>query len=69
MTMSSQNATDERETASLETWREFTDLSRKVSRVPKEKYWEWAESPEGIRAMVNLIAGTYGRALKELEKN
>jgi len=59
----------ERELATLETWREFVELSRVVSRTPKEKYWEWAESPEGIDAMVDLIAGTIGEALQELEKN
>ena len=69
MTKTPQEAMTERELATLETWREFVELSRVVSRAPKEKYWEWAESSEGIDAMVDLIAGTIGEALQELEKN
>ena len=69
MSITTHNTMTERESASLESWREFVELSNKVSRIPKEKYWAWAESPEGIEAMVQLISGTLGEALKELEKN
>ncbi len=57
------------ELTSQETLRELIELSRQVSEIPKEEYWDWVDSPEGIEAMVNLLVGTYGEALKELEKH
>ena len=69
MSINTQDTSAKHELASLESLRELSELARIVSRIPKEKYWEWAESPEGIDALVNLIAGTMGDALRELEKH
>ena len=63
------NESTEHELASLKTWREFSELSQQVSRIPREEYLAWVESPEGMQAMVDLIAGTIGGALQELEKH
>ncbi len=64
-----QHTVPDHEPTSIENLRELIELSRQVSQIPKEELWEWAESPEGIKAMVELLAGTYGDALKELEKH
>lgn len=69
MTTPVQHTVPGHESTSLEQLRELIELSRQVSQIPNEKLWEWAESPEGIEAMVQLLVGTYGDALKELEKH
>lgn len=67
MSINTQDPSAKHELASLDSLRELAELQQIVSRIPNEKYWEWAESPEGIDAMVDLIAGTLGDALRELE--
>ena len=68
MTTTTRHVSDAKgERSSLE--RRLVESMEKVGSVPNEDYWRWIESPEGKSAIVNLLAGTYGDALIELEKN
>ena len=69
MTTATQIPATKHELSSEETWEEFVELTRQVSEIPIEQYWEWLETPEGKSALVDLIAGTMGDALKELAKH